>query len=128
MIVDLTDPADATVRGSMSSPDPINFDDVLAGGFFNLELSNTLSSEDVATLFDLQPPPTFSGPFMVSAALDDTGALTMFLSPTTGDTTHAFATLDGFRSFVDGSGTTSGAGTLTRSNKLPPDINWGVSP
>ena len=128
MIIDLTDPQDAAVRGSMSSPDPINVDDVLNGAFFNLEISDTLSSEDVKQLFDLQPPPSFFGPFMVSAALDDTGALQVYLSPATGDTTHPFATLDGFVSVVDGSEATAGSGSLTRSNKLPPDVSWGVRP
>jgi hypothetical protein len=113
----------------MSNPDPINSEAVLAGGFFDLQLSDTLSSESVTTLFDLQEPLSFHGPFMVSAALSDEGALQMFLSPATGDTTHAFATLDGFRDFVvSGEATGSGSGSLTRTNKLPSEINWAVSP
>jgi hypothetical protein len=65
---------------------------------------------------------------MVSAALDDDGALQMYLSPTTGDTSHPFATLDGFRDFVEGSGGARGQGSLARAKKLPSAVNWAVSP
>lgn len=128
MIIDLTDPNDTSVRGSMSSPGEINAENVLNGGFFDLQLSDTLSSESVTELFDLSEPPSFHSAYMVTAALDDAGALKMYLAPSTGDTAYAFAVLDDFRSFVDGSGGPSGGGTLQRAKKLPSDISWSVRP
>jgi hypothetical protein len=128
MILELIDPADESVRGGMSNPDVVP-ESVLGGGFFDLELSDTLSSESVTTLFDLHEPPSFHGPFMVTATLNDQGALDLFLATSTGDTTHAFATLDGFRDVATSGQTTgSGSGSLTRANKLPIEVNWAVSP
>lgn len=126
MLLDITDPNDSSVRGTLSSPDA----GLTEEGFVNLIISDTVSSEDVKTLFDLTPPPSFNGPFMVWGELDqDSGALVLFLATTTGDRTHPFATLDGFRDVVEsGAPSGSGSGTLSRSNKLPPDVSWQVSP
>jgi hypothetical protein len=128
MIIDITDPNDASVRGALSNRDPIDINDFLAGGFINLFIDEHTSSSDPKELFNLQPPPSFNDAFMVWGELDENGAVALFLAPTTGDRTFPFATLDGFKAAMNGSGATAGSGTLTRSNTLPPDVNWQVSP
>ena len=129
-LLDLTDPNDSSVRGGLSNPDPLNWSEVLGGGFLNLTLDEYTSSEDVKTLFGLSPPPSFSGPYLVWGALDqDTGALALFLATATGDRSQPFARLDGFTAAIDGSGGPPlGSGALTRSNKLPPAISWALNP
>src|SRR5690349_19056035 len=129
-LIDITDPNDASVRGGLSNPDPVMWAEVLAGGFVNLLIDEFTSSEDVTDLFNLTPPPSFSGPYMVWGELDqNTGALVLYLATSTGDRSSQFATLDTFRTAVDGSGgSPSGTGTLFRDNKLPPSINWTLNP
>ena len=129
-LLDLTDPNDSSVRGGLSNPDPIAWNDVLGGGFLNLTLDEFTSSEDVATLFNLSPPPSFSGPYLVWGELDpDMEALVLFLATATGDRDQPFARLDSFAAAIDGSGGAAcGTGSLTRSNKLPPTINWTLNP
>jgi hypothetical protein len=129
-LLDLTDPADPSVRGGLSNPDPISWPDVLAGGFLNLTLDEFTSSEDVKTLFDLSPPPDFNGPFLVWGELDQpTGALALFLATATGERDQPFARLESFRPAIDGSGgAPTGAGSLARPGKLPPAINWALNP
>lgn len=129
-LIDLTDPNDASVRGGLSNPDPVNWNEVLAGGFINLTIDEFTSSEDVKILFNLEPPPSFSGPFLIWGEVDTTtGALNLFLAESTGDRSFPFATLDNFVQAIDGSGgPPSGTGTLSRSNKLPLSINWTLNP
>ncbi|MVN75600.1 hypothetical protein GO988_04605 [Hymenobacter sp. HMF4947] len=129
-LLDLTDPNDSSVRGGLSNPDPISWSDVLAGSFLNLTIDEFTSSEDVATLFDLSAPPSFSGPYLVWGELaQDTGTLALYLATSTGDRDQPFAQLDGFTSAIDGSGgAASGSGSLSRSNKLPPAISWALNP
>ncbi len=129
-LIDITDPNDASVRGGLSNPDPIVWADVIAGGFVNLLIDDFTSSEDVTTLFNLTPPPSFSGPYMVWGEFDqDTGALVLYLATSTGDRSYQFANLDSFMPAVDGSGgSPAGSGTLARNNKLPPSINWALNP
>ncbi|NML65450.1 hypothetical protein HHL22_09560 [Hymenobacter sp. RP-2-7] len=129
-LLDITDPNDSSVRGGLSNPDPLNWNEVVGGGFLNLTLDEYTSSEDVATLFDLSPPPSFNGPYLVWGELDqDTGALALFLATATGDRSQPFARLEGFRPAIDGSGgAAQGSGSLTRSSKLPPAIGWALNP
>jgi hypothetical protein len=128
-LLDLTDPNDSAVRGGLSNPDPINWSDISAGGFLNLTIDEFTSSEEVTTLFDLSPPPSFSGPYMVWGELaQDSGALTLFLATSTGERDQPFAQLDNFAQAISGAGDAIGAGTLTRTNKLPPQINWALNP
>lgn len=128
-LIDITDPNDSTVRGGLSNPDPINWAGIVAGGFVNLLIDDFTSSEDVRSLFNLLPPPSFTGPFMVWGESDlNTGALLLYLATSTGDRTHQFAALDDFIFAIDGSGgAPSGTGTLFRNNKLPPSISWGLN-
>ncbi len=120
-IILITDPNDSSVAGGLSNPDPVSWEQVLQGGFLNLTIDEFTSSEDVKNLFNLNPPPTFFGPFMVWGEFDsDSGSLSLWLAPTTGDRDAQFAVLDNFKA---GAGT----GTLFRDNKLPPSINWAVN-
>src|SRR6266496_2143753 len=64
-IILITDPNDSSVAGGLSNPDPVSWEQVLQGGFLNLTIDEFTSSEDVKNLFNLNPPPTFFGPFMV---------------------------------------------------------------
>ncbi|MGI4832329.1 MAG: hypothetical protein ACRYFK_02610 [Janthinobacterium lividum] len=129
-LLDLTDPNDSAVRGGLSNPDPISWSEVLGGGFLNLTVDEYTSSEDVTTLFNLSPPPSFSGPYLVWGELDqDRGALALFLATSTGDRSQPFAQLDNFAPAIDGSGGAAlGTGLLTRSKKLPTSINWALNP
>jgi hypothetical protein len=129
-LIDLTDPNDSSVRGGLSNPDPVSWPAVLAGSPVNLTIDEFTSSEDVKNLFDLNPPPSFVGPFLVWGETDTAaGTLKLFLAPSTGDRSFPFATLDAFVVAVDGSGGASnGSGALIRSNKLPPNINWNLNP
>jgi hypothetical protein len=128
--IDLTDPNDASSRGGLSSPDPISWQAVLAGTPANFIIDEFTSSGEVKELFDLSPPPSFLGPFLVWGEIDTAArALALFLAPSTGDRSFPFATLDGFVSAVDGSGgALSGSGSLQRSNRLPPKITWTLNP
>jgi len=119
MIISLSDPDDSSVVGELFNADII-VDALLQGGEFNLFFSST-GSHDNTELFDLSEPPSFFGPPMVWGAVDQQGVLNVFLSPTTGDDTHPFAQLSDFQSLA-------GQGDLTRSNKLPPVVDWVVSP
>jgi hypothetical protein len=125
-IIDITDPNDSSIRGGLSNPDPILWTDVLAGALFSLTIDEFTSSEDVKTLFNLEPPPSFLGPYMVWGEIDlDNGAILLYLATSTGDRTDQFATLDDFMFAIDGSGGTPfGTGTLYRNNKLPSSIDW----
>jgi hypothetical protein len=129
-LIDISDPNDPSVVGGLSNPDPVLWVDVLAGNPSNLTLDEFTSSADVKTLFDLTEPPSFIGPFMVWGELDaEAGSLSLFLAPSTGDRTFPFATLDGFVDPDDSAGVaTGGTGALTRSNTLPPAINWSRNP
>jgi len=101
--IDITDPNDPSVRGGLSNPDVIDWKEVLRGGFINLTIDEFTSSADADVLFNLNPPPSFSGPFLVWGEFDPEGdALRLFLATSTGDRSFPFATLDGFRSAVDG--------------------------
>lgn len=119
MLITLTDPDDPAVVGELFNAD-IVVDAARQGGAFSLFFSST-GSHDNAELFDLSEPPSFFGPPMVSARLDDEDTLNLFLSPTTGDETHPFAQLHSFQELA-------GQGDLTRSNRLPPVVDWAVSP
>jgi hypothetical protein len=59
---------------------------------------------------------------MVWAELDEGGTLSMFLSATTGESSHLFAQLYEFVSFQ------SGTGNLTRSKKLLPQVALALAP
>lgn len=120
MIITFSDPNDAAILGELFNSDPLP-DDALTGGTFNLFFSST-GSDDNEILFDLSEPPSFFGPPMVSGSVDQQDTLNLFLSPTTGDSAHPFAQLPSF------SGLAGGQGDLTRSNKLPPVIDWSVQP
>lgn len=119
MLISITDPNDSAVVGQLFNADIIP-EAVLQGGQFSLFLSST-GSDDNAVLFDLSEPPSFFGSHMVWGSIDEQGTLNLFLAPTTGDETHPFAQLQDFQELV-------GQGDLTRSNKLPPVIDWVVSP
>ncbi len=127
MLLELTDPNDPAVRGSLINDDPIG-DEIFAGGTMNLFVDEHTSSHGPKELFDLSEPPSFFDRFMVWGRVDENGALLLFLSPTTGDPAHPFATLDEFKAAVQAGGAPTGTGTLSRSNKLPPQVNWQVSP
>jgi hypothetical protein len=108
----ITDPNDPSVVGGLSDKD---------GGLVNFTIDEFTSSEDVKILFNLAPPPTFFDAPMVWGRLDpNIRALSLWLAETAGDETNPFARLDNFSSG-------SGSGSLFRSNKLPPAINWSLS-
>lgn len=119
MLISLTDPDNPTIVGELFNAD-IVLDDVLQGAAFNLFFSST-GSNDNAELFDLSEPPSFFGPHMIWGNVDQEGVLNLFLAPTTGDETYPFAQLHNFQDL-------SGQADLTRSNKLPPLVNWSISP
>jgi hypothetical protein len=120
MLIQIMDPSDHGVVGELFNADVI-INAILQGGQFDLFFSSTGSdSNDV--LFNLAEPPSFFGPPMVWGSVDQQGDLALFLSPTSGEASFPFATLRGI------GGATSGTGELSRSNKLPPDIDWAVSP
>jgi hypothetical protein len=127
MRIVLTNPADAGQFGSWFNPDAMDVAVMLGGAAVSL-LHDSTSSGSASDLYDLTPPPSFSGPPMTWGRIDPDGALHLFLSATTGDESVPFATLDLFAAGLSGAGPAAGAGTLLRSNQLPPTVQWGVSP
>lgn len=90
-LIDITDPKDSSVRGGLSNPDPIDWKQVIGGSAVNLTIDEFTSSGDVKELFNLNEPPSFSGPFLVWGELDaDSDALSLFLATSTGDRTFPF--------------------------------------
>jgi hypothetical protein len=127
MLINLIDPNDETVRGSLVHPDPIVAADVLAGAFVVFQIAETASSHDVKELFNLMSPPSFPGPFQVwGESVAGTGMLVLFLAPEAGDRNFRFALLNEFR-FPRPGDVPTGTGQLFRHNKLPPNIRWQAS-
>ncbi len=130
----ISDPNNPQVNGIITNPTAIFWPSVIAGAFFDLQIGLVTGSDDDDVLFDLSDPPSFPNNIMVTCKLDaNTGALNMWLAPTTGDTTFPFVRLNDFQSaltpFQPGVAPTgSGTGFLTRNNKLPPSVNWGLAP
>ena len=128
MLIDLTDPNDTTVRGALYNPDPIDVDAVLGGAPITLMIGDAASSDDLDVLFDLSPPPSFFGGYQLVGELDG-DALELYLSPDPDGRDHHFVRLEDFRGALDGSsGAVDGIGSLTRSNRLPSDVSWQLSP
>jgi len=119
MLIRIMDPADHAVVGELYNPDVVP-EAAAQGAQIDLFFSST-GSDDNDVLFNLEPPPDFFSEEMVWCQLDGED-LAMYLSPQQGDTTYAFATLNGITAGV------SGTGTLYRSNKLPQEIDWDISP
>jgi hypothetical protein len=119
MIIDISDPADPAVVGQLFAADVLP-EGLLSGAVVNLFFSST-GSDANDVLFDLSEPPSFSGPPMAWGRVNDAGDLELFLAPTTGDESHPLAVLHSFQSL-------SGAGELTRFNKLPDAVNWAAAP
>ena len=132
MLIHLTDSNNRSTKGVLDSRDAFAAQDLLNGGQHNFFIANSLCSDKPEVIFDLSAPPSFSDEPMNWGELDKDGALHLFLSPTTGDKSFPFARLDDFRRslelFVQGLNSPGGSGDLTRSNVLPPGINWGLSP
>jgi hypothetical protein len=126
MLIHITDPNDSSVKGVLDTTEGFSLANLLAGGMENFFFANAASSAEPDVLFDLSSPPSFFDRPMLWGRLDQNGALELFLSPTTGDATHPFARLDDFRAVLQG--TSAGTGSLFRSNVLPPQVDWGVSP
>ena len=130
----ISDPNNPQVNGILSNPDPLFWPAIQSGAFFQLQLGLVTGSDNDDVLFDLSTPPSFLNNIMVSCRLDsNTGALNMWLDPNPFTTTFPFATLDDFQSAITPlqpgvAPTGTGTGFLTRSKKLPPNVNWGLAP
>ena len=120
MLISLIDPNDSAVFGHLFNEDGIRVEELLAGTPINFFFSST-GSDDNAELFDLSEPPSFLGPPMVWASIQQQDTLALFLASMTGDDTYPFAELPDIRNL-------SGQGNLIRSNKLPAVIDWAVTP
>jgi hypothetical protein len=123
----LADSANSETFGAWFNPDPIDVAAMIAGAPASF-LHDSTSSDSAESLYDLTPPPSFSGPPMTWGRIDQDGALRLFLAATTGDEGVPFATLENFAAGLNGSGSPGGSGDLFRSNRLPPAIQWQVSP
>jgi len=132
MLIHMTDSNNSSTKGVLDSRDSGAPQDLLSGGQHNFFIANALCSDKPEAIFDLLEPPSFSDEPMIWGQLDDDGTLRLFLAPQTGDKSFPFAQLDNFRQslelFAQGQDSPGGSGNLTRSNVLPPDINWGLSP
>ena len=127
MRIILTDPANSGTSGAWYNPDPIDVPAFIDGAPASF-LHDSTSSDSADSLYDMTPPPSFSGPPMTWGRIDQEGALHLFLATTTGDESVPFATLGSFAAGLNGSGPAGGSGDLFRSNGLPPAIQWQVSP
>lgn len=132
MLIHLTDIGSSSTKGVLDTRDASTARDLLNGGQANFFVAESLCSDDPDKIFDLSEPPSFSDAPMIWGELDRAGTLNLFLAPTTGDRSFPFAQLDDFRTslemFVQGADSPGGSGNLTRSNALPPEIAWALSP
>jgi hypothetical protein len=124
--------------GGLSNEQPILWPAILSGGLILLIIdeSGSFNTAPVKDLFDLSEPPSFPNKFNVSGTLDgNTEVLSLFLSPTDGDTTFPFVDLQSFKATAQKGADTNGmviagggSGTLFRPNTLPKDISWDIFP
>jgi hypothetical protein len=133
MLIRISDPNNPNVYGALYSPDPVYYPAIKAGRPFNLLISTVVASDDVENLFDLSPPPSFSGRYMVWGRFDsNTGILVTYLATTIGDRSYPFADFRDFKAAVENgiNGNESGSGSvyLNRPNALPINSNWDLSP
>ena len=132
MLIHLTDSSNSSTKGVLDTRDSSAAQDLLSGGQHNFFIANALCSDRPEVIFDLSEPPSFSDEPMIWGQLDEDGSLGLFLAPQTGDKSFPFARLDDCRRslelFAQGQNSPGGSGNLTRSNVLPPGIDWGLSP